>query len=78
MGEDVAGLTEEQAAEKAIAAIEKLRSDIGIPLRLRDLGVKPDQLRGFAEKSFGVKRILRVNPRPVTVDDLESILKAAY
>src|SRR5437660_11625085 len=35
LGEDVAGLTDQQAADRAIAAVEKLRNDIGIPQRLR-------------------------------------------
>jgi alcohol dehydrogenase len=77
LGEDVTGLSEEQAAERAVTAVEKLRADIGIPRRLRDLGVKQEQLRPFAEKAFGIKRILRVNPRPVTAEDLEGILQAA-
>src|SRR5262249_9535511 len=59
-------------------AVEKLREDIGIPRRLRDLGVTEGQLRPFAEKAFGIKRILRVNPRPVTADDLETILRWAF
>ena len=78
LGEDVTGLDEGQAAERAVAAVERLRQDIGIPTRLRDLGVTEGQLRPFAEKAFAVKRILRVNPRPVTADDLEGILRAAY
>jgi alcohol dehydrogenase class IV len=78
LGVSVTGLTDQQAAEKAISAVEQLRSDIGIPPRLRDLGVRPEQLRPFAEKAAGIKRILRVNPRQPTVDDLEEILKAAY
>lgn len=78
LGEDVHGLSEDAAAEKGIQAVERLRADIGIPLRLRELGVKEEQLRPFAEKAFGIKRILRVNPRPVTVEDLEGILKAAF
>jgi alcohol dehydrogenase class IV len=78
LGEDTAGLDEEQAAERAIAAVEQLRADIGIPSRLRDLGVKHEQLRPFAEKAFSIQRILRVNPRAVTLEDLEGILKAAY
>ena len=77
LGEDVTGLSEDAAAERAVTAVEKLRADIGIPQRLRDLGVKQEQLRPFAEKAFGIKRILRVNPRPVTVDDLEGVLRAA-
>jgi hypothetical protein len=54
-----------------VTAVERLRGDIGIPGRLRELGVRPEQLRPFAEKAFAIKRILRVNPRPVTADDLE-------
>jgi alcohol dehydrogenase class IV len=78
LGEDVAGLDEGQAAERAVVAVERLRGDIGIPGRLRELGVRPEQLRPFAEKAFAVKRILRVNPRAVTADDLEGILRAAF
>jgi alcohol dehydrogenase class IV len=78
LGEDVAGLSQERAAERAVAAVERLRADVGIPARLRDLGVRPEQLRGFAEASAQIKRILRVNPRPLTADDLEGILRAAY
>jgi alcohol dehydrogenase class IV len=78
LGEDVAGLDEAAAAEQAIAAVERLGNDIGIPRRLRDLGVTEGQLRPFAEKAFGIRRILRVNPRPATVDNLEAILRAAY
>jgi alcohol dehydrogenase class IV len=78
LGEDVAGLGEDEAAERAVTAVERLRDDIGIPRRLRDLGVREAQLRPFAEKAAGIRRILRVNPRPATADDLEAILRAAY
>ena len=78
LGEDVAGLGERQAAERAVTAVERLRDAIGVPRRLRDLGVTEDQLRPFAEKAFGIKRLLRVNPRYPTVEDLEGILRAAY
>jgi alcohol dehydrogenase class IV len=78
LGADVDGKSEADAAEAAIVAVEQLRKDIGIPLRLRDIGVTESQLRPFAEKAFAIKRILRVNPRPVTVDDLEGILRAAF
>jgi alcohol dehydrogenase len=78
LGEDVSRLSEAQAAERAIVAVEKLRADIGVPHRLRELGVAENQLRSFAEKAAGIKRILRVNPRPVTVDDLEGILREAF
>lgn len=78
LGEDVTGLDDHAAAERAIQAVEKLRGDIGIPARLRDIGVQPSQLKLFAEKTLGIKRILRVNPRPVTLESLEEILQAAF
>ena len=77
LGEKSEGMTEDQFASRAVVAVENLRSDIGIPARLRELGVFPEQLRPFAEKAFAIRRILRVNPRPVTLDDLEAILRAA-
>ncbi len=45
LGEDTSGLSPTAAAEKAIAAVEKLRADIGIPCRLSELGVQEGQLR---------------------------------
>jgi alcohol dehydrogenase class IV len=78
LGEDTAGLSDEAAADRAIAAVERLRNDIGVPARLRDLGVREEQLRPFAEKAFGIRRILRVNPRPASVEDLHGILRAAF
>ena len=32
----------------------------------------------FAAKAAAIKRILRVNPRPVTAADCEAIYRAAY
>jgi alcohol dehydrogenase len=78
LGEDVRGLDDLSAAEKAINRIEKLRAEIGIPLCLRDLGVKREQLPGFAKKAFGIRRITRVNPRAATIADLEGILESAF
>ncbi len=78
LGEDVQGLSDRQAADKAIQAVDRLRSDIGVPGRLRDLGVKQEQLRPFAEKAHSIRRIMRVNPREASIDDLEGILKNAY
>jgi alcohol dehydrogenase class IV len=76
---DVAGfLGAERSAERAIEAVERLRADIGIPGRLRDIGVREEQLMPMAEKAFGIKRILRVNPRMPTLEDVAGIYRAAY
>ena len=78
LGVDTNGMNEDVAAEAAITAINQLKRDIGIPERLRDLGVREDQLRTFAEKSHAIVRIMRVNPRAATVEDLEGILRQAW
>ena len=50
-------------AIRAIGMVAKVREDIGIPTRLRDIGVKEEMLPGFAAKAFAIKRLMRVNPR---------------
>ena len=72
-------LSGSNTADGTIAAIEQLRRDIGIPLRLRDLGVTEAMLPGFAEKAFGIKRLMRVNPRvPQSADEILEIYRAAF
>jgi alcohol dehydrogenase class IV len=78
LGASTVGMSEESAAEKAIEMVTQLRNEIGIPQRLRDIGVKQNQLRQFAEKAGGIRRILRVNPREATINDLEKILQEAF
>jgi alcohol dehydrogenase class IV len=69
----------EDAAEHAIREVEKLRADIGIPLRLRDIGVTEDMLPGFAAKAFAIKRLMRVNPRmPRNEGEILDIYRAAF
>lgn len=78
LGENVGGLTTEQAAGLAVEAVVELGRKVGIPQRIRDLGGRREQLPQFAEKTFAIKRLLSVNPRPATYDDLLGILEAAY
>jgi len=78
LGDDTTGEFEAGAAEAAIKAVEDLRKDIGIPTRLRDLGVKEDMLPMFAEKAFSFKRLMRVNPRYPTQSEIEQVYRAAY
>jgi alcohol dehydrogenase len=73
-----ARIAELLGATDAIAAVEQLRADIGIPTRLRDLGVTREQLPGFAEKAFAIKRLARVNPRTPTLADILGIYEAAF
>jgi len=78
LGENTAGLSEAAAAEQAIAAVFRLRQAIGIPNRLRELGVEATLLRTFAAKTFAIKRLLRVNPRSTSEADIQGILDSAF
>ena len=55
-----------------------MRQTIGIPHRIRELGAEQEQLAGFAEKSFAIKRLQWVNPRRSTYEDLLGILQDAF
>jgi alcohol dehydrogenase len=76
--ENVASASEDVAAELAIAVVERISAAIGIPQRLRDLGVKREQLPGFAEKAFAIKRLMSNNPRQPTQHDLLDIYEQAF
>ena len=82
MGENVDGLSPRDAAEKALAAIKKLSTDIGIPAGLIELGKRYgkdvsakdiDTMTGNAQKdACGM-----TNPRTPTDNDVKAIYKAA-
>lgn len=78
LGESIQGLSEIQAAERAIAAVEKLKVDLKLPQRLRDLKVQESQLPDFARKAFALQRMLRVNPRGATEADLLAVYRDAF
>ncbi len=78
LGEDVAGLTTEASAQRAIVGVERLLDAIGITRRLRDFGLEQQAIPAVAAKAFEIKRLMDVNPRRPTLADLESILQAAY
>ena len=71
--------TDAELAAGAITAVEQLRADIGIPDRLRDIGVTEAMLPGFAEKAFAIKRLMRTNPRsPASADELLGLYRGAF
>ncbi len=78
LGCDTSGLSDHQAAEQAIAAVQRLQAAIGLPSRIADLGGRADQLAQFAEKAYAIRRLMWVNPRPVTLEDIKQILKEAF
>ena len=78
LGQQTQGLSEREAAMKTITAIRELIKDIGLPSKMREIGIKEEHLRPMAEATLKVTRLLRSNPRKISADDLENIFKQAY
>lgn len=76
MGENIEGLSPEQAADRAIEAIRKLASDIGIPSGLKELGAKEEDLELLAEHAM--QDVCRLtNPRDLSKEDIIEIYRKA-
>src|SRR5262249_46396192 len=61
----------------ASAAIRNLITSLGLPGRLRDVGVSPDAFKSIATRAVGHPMVL-TNPRPVSIDDIIEILSKAW
>ena len=77
MGERIDGLNIMDAADRAVAAVHRLIKDVGMPSRLRDLGVKEESLPDIAKGSLD-QLDRPPNPRKNTEKDLLGILKLAF
>ncbi|PYF96753.1 alcohol dehydrogenase [Georgenia satyanarayanai] len=69
---------DEDLADEAIERVAALLSSVGIPTTLADLGLPADRLRWTAEQALGSARLIANNPRPLDVDTLEQIVRAAH
>ena len=77
LGENVEGLSVEEANAKAIKAIMKLSEKVGIPKGLRELGVKEEDFKVMAENALK-DACAGTNPRDVTLEDTIAIFKEAF
>ena len=81
MGEDVSGLSADDAARKAIEAVRKLNGTLNemgaLPLRLREVGVSEDGLPEIAEATV-MDGTSFYNPREVVAEEILAHLKNAY
>jgi alcohol dehydrogenase class IV len=66
----------ESAADLFLERIEQLCRTVGIPRRLRDLGVRPEQLPVLISGSRGSS--MSGNPRDVPDDELKTILEQLW
>lgn len=66
------GSSDEAAAEALVAHVTQLAREVGIPSRLRDVGVRPEQLGDLVRDARG--NSMSGNPRPLADDELLAIL----
>lgn len=76
LGENVDGLSVNDAAQKAIDSIKKLSSAIGIPSGLKELGVKEEDFEIMA-KNAKADACQLTNPRTATLEQVIEIFKNA-
>ncbi len=77
MGIDIHGKTPAESAKLAINAIQQLVTDIGLPIRLRDVGVKEETIPIMAKMAMEDHCHL-LNPRQCTESDMSYIYYKAF
>ncbi|MBL0747079.1 iron-containing alcohol dehydrogenase [Nocardioides baculatus] len=68
----------EDLADEAIQRVADLLAAVEVPRTLADLGLPADRLRWTAEQALLAERLVTNNPRPLDVDALEQIVRAAH
>lgn len=77
LGADVFGRSVRDTATAAVEHVQGMLQTIGIRTRLSQLGVDRSQIPELAAKAYEIKRLMQLNPQPVSQADLEQILLAA-
>jgi len=79
MGEKIEGLPLRGAALKSMDAVKQLGTDIGLPQRLRDIGVKKEQIPRFVDSLFTTyAERTRTNARPLSRQDATRLYESIW
>ena len=65
-------------AKKGVQKIKELIEQCGLPLRLREVGVTEQAIPVMAKDAMKIQRLLKNNPRELSLDDAIKIYKAAF
>ena len=77
MGVDTVGMTEAEGVRAAVDAVRKLSLSIGIPQKLHEINVKEEDLHQLAVDAFN-DVCTGGNPRPTSVEDIETLYRKAF
>ena len=76
LGENVEGLSQRSAAEKAVTAVEQLSADVELPSGLSVYGVKSESFQSLAQ-TISENFMVPLSPRIARKEDILNILEAA-
>ncbi|EHC82712.1 Lactaldehyde reductase, partial [Salmonella enterica subsp. enterica serovar Rubislaw str. A4-653] len=77
MGVKVEGLSLEEARNAAVEAVFALNRDVGIPLHLRDVGVRKEDIPALAQAAFD-DVCTGGNPREASLADIVELYHIAW
>ncbi|NDV64254.1 iron-containing alcohol dehydrogenase [Bacteroides sp. 224] len=72
------GKNNEETAENGVNHITQLSKDCGIPTKLSEIGIPQEAVDGMAKAAMQVTRLLKNNPREVTLADAKAIYESLF
>jgi len=79
LGVDTTGFSPTEAARSSVGAVRSLIEDIGLPKRLRDVGVEKSDLPGFVDYLFEYYPLgIEINPRDLDRSEALAIYESAW
>lgn len=77
LGIDIHGLSEDAVVDRLVERISSLIQEVGLPLKLREVGVNEEDIPMLAEEAFQNKRLINANPRELTLESIKEIYREA-
>ncbi|MGO3781112.1 MAG: iron-containing alcohol dehydrogenase [Enterococcus viikkiensis] len=77
LGENITGLSKMDAAERGIAALDRISQDVGIPTNIKAIGADPKDFSLMAKNALKAGNAFS-NPRKGTEEDIISLFQQAY
>ena len=77
LGEDVSDLSDTEAAEVSVEAVEAMNGELGIPDNLEEAGASPDGISVMAEDAMKSINI-QLNPRKTTLEDVIALYETSF
>jgi alcohol dehydrogenase len=78
LGENVTNLSDREAADKAVFAMDYLCRSVNIPKGLRSFQIPESAIIDMAEDASKIDRLLKNNPRVFSKQEIEEIYRSAY